>query len=123
MTHFRSRYRRYHDTWSIDSDTYPSVCRSITSVAPSWRAGRSCHHADGSLLLSAKLHGNADLLHRATSDCFLDSNSGTGRLEVTPKSGIFGMPAGTTLTLQYDGIARLPAFEAPASSEAASGLL
>jgi hypothetical protein len=41
-----------------------------------------------------------------------DSNSVTGRLELTPKGGLMGMPAGTGLTLQYERYKSTTGFEA-----------
>ena len=105
-------FRYYHDTWAIDSNTL--------SVGLS-------HHFGGSIVGGASYRRYTQTAayfyepfytgspEYYTGDFRLfpfDSNSITGRLELTPKGGLMGMPAGTGLTLQYERYKSTTGFEA-----------
>jgi hypothetical protein len=102
QTFLEADYRRYHDTWSIDSDA--------VSVGLSHHFGDTIvgggsyrqYSQTGAYFYQPSYTGTPQYF---TGDFRLfpfDSKSVTGRFEVTPKNGLFNMPAGTTLTLQYE---------------------
>lgn len=101
-TFLEADYRWYKDNWEVRSDTLAlglSHHFGDTVVAGgTWR-----HYTQtGSYFYQPSYTGNPTYF---TGDFRLfpfDSNSVTGRLEITPKNGIVAMPAGSTLTLQYE---------------------
>ncbi len=111
-TFFEADYRRYHDTWSIDSDTY-SVGLSHHFGSAVVAGGSFRHYSQtAAYFYQPRYTGNPTYY---TGDFRLfpfDANSATGRFELTPKNGIFGMPAGTALTLQYERYRSTTGFEA-----------
>jgi len=105
-------YRWYHDTWAVDSNTL-SVGLSHhfgTSVVGGGSYRR--YTQTGAYFYEPFYTGSPEYY---TGDFRLfpfDSNSLTGRLELTPKGGLMGMPAGTGLTLQYERYKSTTGFEA-----------
>ena len=104
--------RRYRDTWSIDSTAF--------SIGLSHHFGDTIvgggsyrrYTQTGAYFYSPKYIGTPEYY---TGDFRLfpfDSNAFTGRFEITPKQGIFHMPTGTTLTLQYERYRSTTDFEA-----------
>ncbi len=104
--------RRYHDTWSIDSTAF--------SIGLSHHFGDTIvgggsyrrYTQTGAYFYSPKYIGTPEYY---TGDFRLfpfDSNAYTGRFEITPKQGIFHMPPGTTLNIQYERYRTTTDFEA-----------
>jgi len=95
-------YRYYHDTWALDSNAL--------SLGLSHHFGRSVvgggayrrYTQTGVYFYEPSYTGTPEYY---TGDFRLfpfNSNSVTGRLEITPRNGFMGMPQGTALTLEYE---------------------
>ena len=111
-TFIEADYRRYHDTWSLDSDAV-SIGLSHR-FANGMSAGGSYRNytQTGAYFYQPEYVGTPAYF---TGDFRLfpfDSDSVTGRLEITKKNGLMGMPAGTTLALQYERYRATTGFEA-----------
>lgn len=105
-------YRRYQDNWELRSHTLAlglSHHFGETVVGGgTWR-----HYTQtGAYFYEPSYTGTPRYF---TGDFRLfpfDSNSVTGRVEITPKRGILAMPAGSTLTLEYERYRTTTGFEA-----------
>lgn len=111
-TFVEADYRRYHDSWSLDSNAF-SVGLSH-HFGPRIVAGGSWRHytQTGAYFYQPEYTGTPTYF---TGDFRLfpfDSNSVTGRFEITPSGGLPMMPAGSTLTLQYERYRATTGFEA-----------
>lgn len=105
-------YRWYHDTWSVDS--------GALTVGLSHHFGDSVvgggsyrrYTQTGAYFYQPEYIGSPEYY---TADFRLfpfDSNLVTGHVEITPKNGLMGMPAGSSLTLQYERYHATTGFEA-----------
>ncbi len=113
QTFLEADYRRYFDSWSVDSNalslglshhfgdtrrrrrvaTAGTTRRALSSTRPPTRGRPSTS--------------------RQTSGSFpFNSDTYTGRVEITPKSGLFQMPPGTSLKLQYERYLATTGFQA-----------
>jgi hypothetical protein len=111
-TYLDADYRRYHDTWAIDSNAL--TVGLSHHFGPSVVAGGSYRWYDqtGAYFYAPEYTGSPTYY---TGDFRLfpfNSDLYTGRVEITPKSGMFHMPGGTTLTLQYERYLSTTGFEA-----------
>jgi hypothetical protein len=111
-TFLEADYRRYHDTWSVDSNAF-SVGLSH-HFGPTIVGGGSYRRytQTGAYFYAPEYVGTPEFF---TGDFRLfpfDSNMVTGRIEITPKNGMMNMPAGTALTLQYERYRATTGFEA-----------
>ena len=111
-TFFEADYRRYHDSWSVDSNAF-SLGLSH-HFGPRIVGGGSWRHyaQSGAYFYQPEYTGSPTYF---TGDFRLfpfDSNSVTGRFEITPKAGLLMMPAGSTLALQYERYRATTGFEA-----------
>ena len=111
-TFIEADYRRYHDTWSVDSDAY-SVGLSHHFGSTVVGGGSFRHYTQtGAFFYQPSYTGSPTYF---TGDFRLfpfDSNSATARLGITPKGGLLAMPAGSALTLQYERYRATTGFEA-----------
>ena len=95
-------YRRYHDTWSIDSNA--------VSVGLSHRfgqkvlAGASYRQYDQTAAYFYQPSYTGTPQYWTGDFRLFPFNSGnvSGKISITPESRMFNMPEGTTLTVQYD---------------------
>ncbi len=101
-TYLEADYRRYHDTWSIDSN---ALTLGVTHhFSPQVLAGFSYRWYDqtGSYFYQPQYTGSPLFF---TADFRLipfDSGLYAGRLAITPKGGFMKLPDGAGVTLQYD---------------------
>lgn len=111
-TFLEADYRRYHDTWSIDSN---ALTVGVTHhFSPQWLGGFSYRRYDqtGAFFYAPSYTGTPEFF---TGDFRLfpfDSDLYTGKLVITPKKGLLNLPAGTGLTMQYDRYRATTGFEA-----------
>ena len=101
-TFFDADYRWYHDTWDVNSHTFAlGLSHHFGSRVVGGGAWR--HYTQtGAYFYQPSYTGNPTY---CTGDFRLfpfDSNSVTGKVDITPKNGIVMMPPGSTLTLQYE---------------------
>lgn len=95
-------YRRYHDSWQVDSNSYGIGLSHHFGETIVAGASARIYDQTGAYFYSPTYTGNPTYY---TGDFRLfpfNSNLVTGRVAYTPKDGIFGMKAGTSLTLQYE---------------------
>ena len=105
-------YRRYHDSWSVDSNALSiGLSRHIGErvvAAGSYRL----YDQTAAFFYAPRYTGSPQYF---TGDFRLfpfDSDLFTGRLDITPKQGFWNMPPGTALTLQYDRYLATTGFQA-----------
>ena len=111
-TFLEADYRRYHDTWSVDSDAY-SVGLSHHFGDTVIGGGSFRHYTQTGAYFYQPSYTGTPTYYTGDFRLFpFDSNSVTGRLEFTPKSGLLGMPSGSALTLQYERYRATTGFEA-----------
>lgn len=111
-TFLEADYRRYHDTWSLDSDALSVGLSHRFGNGSSAGASYRNYTQTGASFYQPSYLGNPTYF---TGDFRLfpfDADSITGRLELTRKNGWFGMPPGTTLALQYERYRATTGFEA-----------
>jgi len=101
-TFIEADYRRYHDDWAVDSNAL--TVGVSHHFGPALLAGGSYRRytQTGAYFYAPEYVGSPTYY---TGDFRLfpfNSNNYTGRLEITPAGGLFAMPVGTTLTLQYE---------------------
>ena len=112
QTFLDADYRRYHDSWSIDSNSV-SVGLSHHFGDTVVGSGSYRRYSQTGAFFYAPSYTGSPQYFTADFRLFpFDSNMYTGRLEITPKNGLFNMPAGTTLTLQYDRYLATTGFQA-----------
>lgn len=105
-------YRWYHDTWAIDSNTL-SVGLSHHFGGSVVGGGAYRRYTQTAAYFYEPFYTGSPEYYTGDFRLFpFDSNSMTGRLELTPKGGLMGMPAGTGLTLQYERYKSTTGFEA-----------
>ena len=95
-------YRRYHDNWDLDSDTLTVGLSHHFGETVVGGATYRNYTQTGTYFYQPSYTGSPVYY---TGDFRLfpfDSDSVTGRAEITPKRGFFGMKPGTTLTLEYE---------------------
>lgn len=95
-------YRRYHDSWQIDSNSYGIGLSHHFGDTIIANASARLYDQTGAYFYSPTYTGNPTFY---TGDFRLfpfNSNLVTGRVVYTPKDGIFGIKAGTSLSLQYE---------------------
>ncbi len=105
-------YRRYQDNWELRSHTLAlglSHHFGETVVGGgTWR-----HYTQTGAYFYEPTYTGAPRYFTGDFRLFpFDANSVTGRVEITPKGGILAMPAGSTLTLQYERYRTTTGFEA-----------
>jgi hypothetical protein len=111
-TYLEANYRRYFDSWSLQSNAFSvGLSRYFT---PSLLIGFTYRHygQTGAFFYEPFYTGTPEFF---TGDFRLSPfNSGlyTGRFEFTPHAGIFGMPAGTSISGQYDRYLATSGFQA-----------
>lgn len=101
-TFLEADYRRYHDTWSIDSNAF-SV--GLTHRFDQKFAGGASYRKYDQTAAYFYAPSYTGTPQYYTGDFRLfPFNSGTysGKFSITPEGRMFNMPEGTTLTLQYD---------------------
>lgn len=111
-TFIEADYRRYHDTWSLDSDALSLGLSHRFANGMSAGGSYRNYSQTGAYFYQPEYVGTPTYF---TGDFRLfpfDADSVTGRLEITKKNGMFGMPAGTTLALQYERYKSTTGFEA-----------
>lgn len=105
-------YRRYHDTWAVDSNAVTvglSHHFGETVVAGGsyrWYDQKSAYFYAPSYTGTPQYYTGDFRLFPFDSDLY------TGHLDLTPKQGLWGMPRGTALTLQYERYLATTGFEA-----------
>jgi hypothetical protein len=111
-TYLEADYRRYFDSWSLQSNAF-SVGLSHY-FTPSLLFGFTYRHYDqtGAFFYEPFYTGSPEFF---TGDFRLSPfNSGlyTGRVVITPRNGILGMPAGTSIDAQYERYQATTGFQA-----------
>ena len=111
-TFVEADYRRYHDTWSVDSNAY-SVGLSHHFGSTIVGGGSFRHYTQTGAYFYQPRYTGTPTYYTGDFRLFpFDSNSATARFEITPKGGLLTMPAGSTLTLQYERYRATTGFEA-----------
>lgn len=111
-TFVEADYRYYHDTWAVDSSALSLGMshhfgeRVVAFGAYRWYDQAPAYFYAPSYTGSPEYYTADFRLFPFNSDLY------TGRLEVTPKDGMFRMPRGTSLTLQYERYFATTGFEA-----------
>jgi hypothetical protein len=101
-SYLEAEYRRYHDSWQVDSDS--------VSVGLSHHFGETLvangsfrrYNQTGAFFYAPSYTGSPEFF---TGDFRLfpfDSNLVSGRLTYKPRDGVFGMKPGTSLVFQYE---------------------
>jgi hypothetical protein len=111
-TFVEADYRRYHDTWSIDSNALSIGLSHHFSPTLVGSGSYRRYTQTGAYFYAPEYVGAPQYF---TGDFRLfpfDSNMFTGRVEITPKNGLMNMPPGTALTLQYERYRATTGFEA-----------
>jgi hypothetical protein len=111
-TFFEADYRHYHDNWSVNSNAL-SVGLSHHFGDTIVGGGSYRRYSQTGAYFYQPEYIGSPLYYTGDFRLFpFDSNSVTGRFELTPKNGLFNMPAGTALTLQYERYRATTGFEA-----------
>lgn len=101
-TYLEADYRRYHDSWQVDSNSLSvGLSHHFGDSIVAYGAFRR-YDQTGAYFYAPQYTGSPQFF---TGDFRLfpfDSNLVTGRVGYTPKDGLFGMRPGTTLSLQYE---------------------
>lgn len=95
-------YRRYHDNWKLASNTLALGLSKHFGERVVAGATYRNYTQTGAYFYQPSYTGSPTYF---TGDFRLfpfDSDSVTGRADITPKQGFFGMRPGTTLTLEYE---------------------
>ena len=95
-------YRRYHDSWQVDSNSIGAGLSHHFGGAILANASVRLYDQTGAYFYAPSYSGNPTFY---TGDFRLfpfNSNLVTGRVAYTPKDGLWGMRPGTALTLQYE---------------------
>jgi hypothetical protein len=111
-TFLEADYRHYHDNWSVNSDTLALGLSHHFGATIVGGGTYRRYTQQGAYFYQPSYTGSPTYY---TGDFRLfpfDSNSVTGRLELTPTHGVLGMPEGTALTLQYERYRSTTGFEA-----------
>ena len=111
-TFLEADYRWYHDTWAIDSNALSvGVTHHFTPQLLGGFAYRT-YDQTAAYFYAPSYTGTPEYY---TGDFRLfpfDSGLYSGKLTIAPKRGLFHMPAGTALTVQYDRYRATTGFEA-----------
>jgi hypothetical protein len=105
-------YRRYHDTWSLDSNAMSLGLSHHFGDRIVGSGSFRRYTQTGAYFYEPQYTGTPEYY---TGDFRLfpfDSNTFMGRLEITPTNPFLNMPAGTALTLQYERYRAATGFEA-----------
>ncbi|MBK5255374.1 MAG: DUF3570 domain-containing protein [Vicinamibacteria bacterium] len=101
-TYIEADYRRYHDSWQVDSDSISvGVSHHFGDTLLAYGAFRK-YNQTGAFFYAPSYSGSPEFF---TGDFRLfpfDSNLVTGRVVYKPKDGVFGMRAGMSLLFQYE---------------------
>ena len=95
-------YRRYHDSWQIDSNSVSLGLTHHFGDTLLAQGSMRLYDQTGASFYAPEYTGNPRFY---TGDFRLfpfNSNLATGRVAYSPKDGLWGMRPGTTLTLQYE---------------------
>jgi hypothetical protein len=111
-TFLEGDYRRYHDSWSIDSDTLSlGISHRLSDrllAAGSYRR----YDQTGAFFYAPEYTGTPEYFTGDFRLAPFESKTIGGRLEITPRHGLFNMPAGSALTFQYERYLATTGFEA-----------
>ena len=105
-------YRYYHDNWAIYSNAVSVGLSHHFGDRIVGGASYRRYNQTAAFFYAPSYTGNPQYI---TGDFRLfpfDSNMATARLELTPKHGVFGMPAGSSLSLQYERYSATTGFQA-----------
>jgi Protein of unknown function (DUF3570) len=105
-------YRRYHDTWAVDSNAISIGLSHHFSDRVTAGGTYRWYDQTGAYFYAPSYTGSPQYY---TGDFRLfpfDSDLYTGHLDITPKNGLWHMPPGTALTLQYERYVATTGFEA-----------
>ena len=111
-TYLEADYRRYHDSWTIDSNTIGLAVSHHFSPTLLLGFGYRYYDQTGAYFYQPVYTGTPQYY---TSDFRLEPfNSGlySGRITISPKGGIFGLPKGTALVGAYERYRSSTGFEA-----------
>jgi hypothetical protein len=105
-------YRHYHDTWAVDSNAVTIGLSHhfgdtvIAGGSYRWYDQTAAYFYAPSYTGTPEYYTGDFRLFPFNSDLY------TGHLDLTPKQGLWGMPRGTALTLQYERYLATTGFEA-----------
>jgi len=105
-------YRYYHDTWAVDSNAVTIGLSHHFGDQVTGGGSYRWYDQKGAYFYAPSYTGTPEYY---TGDFRLlpfNSDLYTGRLDITPKQGLWGMPRGTSLTLQYERYLATTGFEA-----------
>jgi hypothetical protein len=111
-TYLEADYRRYHDTWAIDSNTFSLGLSHHFSPQLLLGFAYRWYDQTGAYFYQPSYTGSPQYY---TSDFRLvpfDSGLYSGRITITPKDRIFGLPKGTALVGSYERYRSSTGFEA-----------
>jgi hypothetical protein len=101
-TYLEADYRRYHDSWQVDSNSVSvGLSHHFGDAIVAYGAFRR-YDQTGAFFYAPSYTGSPTFF---TGDFRLfpfNSNLLTGRVGYTPKDGLWGMRPGTTLSFQYE---------------------
>ena len=101
-TFLEADYRRYHDTWAIDSNALTLGISHRFSAPVLASVGYRYYDQSGVFFYQPSYLGSPQYF---TADFRLipfGSGLYSGRLEIAPKTGVLGLATGTALTLEYE---------------------
>jgi len=101
-TFLEADYRRYHDTWAIDSNALTLGMSHRFSAPLLATVGYRYYDQGGVFFYQPSYIGSPQYF---TADFRLipfGSGLYSGRLEITPKNGVLGLATGSALTLEYE---------------------
>ena len=111
-TFFEGDYRYYHDTWQVDSSAV-SVGLSHHFGDAILAGGTYRHYTQTGAYFYQPSYTGTPQYYTADFRLFpFNSNTVGGRLEITPRDGLMGMPAGTALNLQFERYDATTGFQA-----------
>jgi hypothetical protein len=101
-TFLEADYRRYHDTWAIDSNALTLGLSHRFSAAVLASVGYRYYDQSGVFFYQPSYIGSPQYF---TADFRLipfGSGLYSGRVEISPKNGVAGLAPGSALTLEYE---------------------
>ena len=112
QTVLEADYRYYRDSWSVDSHALSVGLSHRFSDAVALGGSYRWYDQSAAFFYAPKYTGSPQYF---TGDFRLfpfNSDNYTGHLEIAPKGGIFHMPSGTALKLQYERYLATTGFQA-----------
>ncbi len=101
-TYVEADYRRYHDSWEVDSNSFGiGLAHHFGNALLAYGAFRR-YDQTGAFFYQPQYTGTPEFYTGDFRIFPFDSSLITGRIGYTPKDGLWGMRPGATLSLQYE---------------------